>query len=136
MARATTPRTVAKARTLRQNLSLPEVLLWRLLKGQPQGIKFRRQHPVGPYILDFYVSSAKLGIEIDGETHDRGVRPQRDATRDHWLAEQNLRIIRISAADVLKDPTAVADGLIALALAASADAEDYSGASAETAKRP
>ncbi|MBB3983007.1 very-short-patch-repair endonuclease [Sphingobium fontiphilum] len=136
MARATTPRTVAKARTLRQNLSLPEALLWRLLKGQPQGIKFRRQHPVGPYILDFYVSSAKLGIEIDGETHDRGDRPHRDATRDHWLAEQNLRIIRISAADVLKDPTAVADGLIALAQAASADAEGYRGAGAETAKRP
>lgn len=136
MARATTPRTVAKARTLRQNLSLPEALLWRLLKGQPQGVRFRRQHPVGPHILDFYVSSAKLGIEIDGEAHDRGDRPQRDATRDHWLAEQNLRIIRISAADALKDPTAVADGLIALAQAASVDAEDYRGAGAETATRP
>lgn len=64
MARATTPRTVAKARTLRQNLSLPETLLWRLLKGQPQGIKIRRQHPIGPYILDFYAPSAKLGIEM------------------------------------------------------------------------
>lgn len=60
MARATTPRTVAKARQLRQTLSLPEALISRLLKGQPEGIKFRRQHPVAPHILDFYAPAAKL----------------------------------------------------------------------------
>jgi len=114
MARATTSRTVAKARTLRQNLSLPEALLWRLLKGQPHGIKFRRQHPISPYVLDFYAPAAKLGIEIDGAAHDMGDRPERDATRDRWLQHQGLEILRIPASDVLADPVAVADGIVAL----------------------
>jgi len=113
MARATTPRTVAKARALRQNLSLPEALLWRLVKGQPQGIKFRRQHPIGPYILDFYAPAAKLGIEIDGAAHDMGDRPAHDATRDAWLLTQGITLLRIPAADVLKDPATTADAIVA-----------------------
>ena len=113
MARATTPRTVAKARALRQNLSLPEALLWRLLKGQPQGIKFRRQHPVGPYILDFYAPSAKLAIEIDGASHDMGDRPERDALRDAWLEQRGFSLLHIPAADVLKNPDTVADVILA-----------------------
>ncbi|MBV2146857.1 DUF559 domain-containing protein [Sphingobium sp. AS12] len=107
------PRTVAKARALRQNLSLPEALLWRLLKGQPQGIKFRRQHPVGPYILDFYAPSAKLGIEIDGVAHDMGDSPAHDATRDAWLLTHGISLLRIPAADVLKDPATTADAIVA-----------------------
>lgn len=113
MARATTQRTVAKARALRQNLSLPETLLWRLLKGQPQGIKIRRQHPVGPYILDFYAPSAKLGIEIEGAAHDMGDRPARDATRETWLHDQGVTLLRIPAADVLNDPATTADAIAA-----------------------
>ncbi|MFZ2998235.1 endonuclease domain-containing protein [Sphingobium sp.] len=113
MARATTPRTVTNARTLRQNLSLPEALLWRLLKGQPQAIKFRRQHPIGPYILDFYAPAQKLAIEIDGAAHDMGDRPNRDATRDAWLREQGFEVLRIPASDILKDPTQVAEAILA-----------------------
>lgn len=113
MARATPPRTVAKARALRQNLSLPEVLLWRLLKGQSQGIKFRRQHPIGPYILDFYAPAAKLGMEIDGAAHDTGDRPARDATRETWLLTKGIALLRIPAADVLKDPATTADAIVA-----------------------
>jgi very-short-patch-repair endonuclease len=90
-------------------MSLPEVLLWRELRRKAAGVRFRRQHPVGPYILDFYCPEAKLVIEIDGTSHDMGGRPQRDDARDRWLAEQGLRVQRIAAAVVLKDPVAVAD---------------------------
>jgi very-short-patch-repair endonuclease len=97
-------------------MSLPEVLLWRLLRGQPQGVKFRRQHPSGELGIDFYCSDAKLVIEIDGSSHDMGDRPQRDARRDAWLKSEGLDTVRIPATDVLKDVGAVADGIVKLAL--------------------
>ena len=97
-------------------MSLPEILLWNLLRGQPQGVKFRRQHPSGELGIDFYCSDANLVIEIDGISHDMGDRPQRDVRRDAWLKSQGLDTVRIPAADILKDVTAVADGILALAL--------------------
>jgi very-short-patch-repair endonuclease len=72
-------------------MSLPEVLLWRHLKGSPGGIQFRKQHPIGDYFLDFYVARLKLAIEIDGIAHDMGDRPQRDEARDAYLAARGLR---------------------------------------------
>jgi very-short-patch-repair endonuclease len=107
---------VARARKLRKEMSLPEVLLWRLLRGQPQGVKFRRQHPSGELGIDFYCSDANLVIEIDGISHDMGDRPQRDMRRDAWLKSEGLDTMRIAAKDVLKDAVAVADGIIGLAL--------------------
>ena len=65
---------VARARKLRKEMTLPEVLLWRLLRGQPQGVKFRRQHPSGALGIDFYCSDARLVIEVDGIAHDHAVR--------------------------------------------------------------
>ena len=110
--------TIRKARKLRRDMSLPEVLLWRLLRQKPSGIKFRRQHPAGPYILDFYAPEAKLGIEIDGMAHDMGDRPERDARRDVWLKDQGFAIVRISARDVLQDVEAVASSILAMVRAA------------------
>ena len=103
----TTKRTVANARSLRRSLTLPEGLLWRALRGRPNNLKFRRQHPCGPYVLDFYCESAKLGIEIDGMAHDMGDRPERDASRDSWLSDNGIRVLRIPARHVLKDLDAV-----------------------------
>jgi very-short-patch-repair endonuclease len=84
-------------------MSLPEVLLWRELRTRPGGLKFRRQHASGPYVLDFFCSDARLAIEIDGEAHSRGERPERDAVRDAWFARFGITTIRITAADVLND---------------------------------
>jgi very-short-patch-repair endonuclease len=85
-------------------MTLPEVLLWRALKGRKvDGLHFRRQHPLGPYVLDFYCDVAKLCIEVDGYTHGTGDRPARDERRDAWLADQGVRTLRISAALVLDD---------------------------------
>jgi very-short-patch-repair endonuclease len=76
---------VARARKLRKEMTLPEVLLWRLLRGQPQGVKFRRQHPSSRIGMDFYCLDARLVIEVDGIAHDMGDNPERDLNRDAWL---------------------------------------------------
>jgi very-short-patch-repair endonuclease len=103
---STTKATVKKAQALRRALSPPEVILWSLLRRRPAGLKFRRQHPVGPYVLDFYCPSARLGIEVDGLTHDRGDRPERDEIRDVWLKQQRISVLRIPAREVYDDPEA------------------------------
>ena len=94
-----------QARALRRQLTLPEVLLWRELRGLP--VRFRKQAPADPYVLDFYCAKAKLVIEVDGEAHDRGDRPTRDARRDAWPAGRGIETLRIPACDVLKDLDAV-----------------------------
>jgi len=109
-------KTVRMARRLRRTMTLPEVKLWLILRKQPEGIRFRRQHPIGHYALDFYCPEAKLAIEIDGIVHDMGSQPARDVARDVWLAEQGIETIRIAAQDVLVDAEAVADGLVRLVL--------------------
>jgi very-short-patch-repair endonuclease len=76
-------KTIAAARSLRRTLSLPEAMLWVRLRGRASGSPaFRRQHPIGPYVLDFYCAKARLAIEIDGLRHDTGDGPQRDPRRD------------------------------------------------------
>ena len=93
--------TIAIARKLRRKLTLPEGLLWRELRKRPSGHKFRRQHPAGPYVLDFVCMQARLAIEVDGEAHSRGKNPARDEARDAWLLSQGYRTLRIPARDVL-----------------------------------
>jgi very-short-patch-repair endonuclease len=107
-----TDRAYKNARRLRRNLSLPEKLLWLRIKGTD--VRFRRQHPIGAYILDFYCASANLAIEVDGMAHDMGDRPQRDATRTEWLASQGIEVLGIPARDVLADPDAIAGALLRL----------------------
>ena len=106
--------TVTRARRSRREMSLPEVLLWRVLKTRPDGIKFRRQHPSGPYVLDFFCNDARLAIEIDGISHNMGDRPQRDAARDAFFARAGIETLRIPASEVLADPVAVATSIVAL----------------------
>jgi very-short-patch-repair endonuclease len=55
---------------------------------------FRRQHPIGPYILDFYCSAAQLAVEVDGAGHDFAERVQRDERREAWLAQQGIKVLR------------------------------------------
>jgi very-short-patch-repair endonuclease len=98
---------VVKARELRRAMTLPEGLLWQILRKRPGGFKFRRQHPFNPYVLDFYCAAAKLVIEVDGASHDFGDRPMRDARRDAWLGRQGLRVLRFDAADVMNDTNSV-----------------------------
>ena len=93
-----------RAKALRRSMSLPEVLLWKALKGGAvDRLHFRKQHPIGPYILDFYCDAAKLAVEVDGATHGTEDRPERDDRRDAWLAAQGIATLRLPASLVLRD---------------------------------
>jgi very-short-patch-repair endonuclease len=72
-------------------------------------IKFRRQHPVGPYILDFYCAAAKLAIEIDGAVHNEPKQIAHDRRRTAWLHERGVRVVLLSAVSVMTDQAAVVD---------------------------
>jgi very-short-patch-repair endonuclease len=93
-------------------MSLPEVLVWQRLKGGKAGLSFRKQHPIGPYLVDFYCSDGASVIEIDGEAHERGTAPKRDADRDAFLTENGYRVLRITAAEVLRDVDAAVQGTV------------------------
>jgi very-short-patch-repair endonuclease len=99
--------TQKRAKKLRRSMTLPEVLLWQQLRKHPEGLRFRRQHPAGDYVLDFFCPASRLAIEIDGEAHARSDRPARDRARDTWLVGQSVRVCRIPARDVLRDCDAV-----------------------------
>lgn len=97
-------RTVIRARALRRRMSLPEVLLWQALRKEAlAGLRFRRQHPIGPYVLDFYCASARLAVEVDGFAHDTAVRAHHDERRVAWLAQRGVSVLRICADDVLRN---------------------------------
>lgn len=96
-------------------MTLPEVLLWRELRGKPLGIKFRRQFPVLGFVADFACVEVRLLIEVDGIAHDMGERPERDMKRDAMLTDRGWQVIRIAAKDVLGDAARVAASIIALA---------------------
>ena len=104
--------TVRKARKLRRNMTLPEVLLWRIFQTRPYGLKFCRQHGSDDFVLDFYCSDARLGIEVDGKAHDMGDRPERDAKRDAFFAEAGIETLRIPAAEVLRDADTCAASIV------------------------
>ena len=99
---------VERARRLRREMSAPEALLWRHLRTRPGGFKFRRQHPLGPFALDFYCREAAVAIEVDGAAHDMGNNPERDGRRDEWVAERGILTLRFLAVDVLRSLDAVA----------------------------
>ena len=90
-----------RARGFRAALTPPEARLWLGLRGRRlEGLKFRRQHPIGPYILDFYCAAARLAVEVDGAIHDVEDQVRHDRRRTAWLAEKGVRVIRIRAVDV------------------------------------
>jgi len=98
-------------------MSLPERVLWGQLRLKRTGLRFRNQHPAGPYVLDFYCYEAKLCVEIDGQSHD--FTSARDERRDRWLALQGVRTLRVSARDVLRNLDGVVRYIVAEALTPS-----------------
>jgi very-short-patch-repair endonuclease len=104
-----------RAKALRQDMSLPEILLWQALRKQPSGLKFRRQHPSGSYVADFYCHEARLIVEVDGEAHNRGAAPRDDERRDAWFAERGLSVLRIPASEILRDLNDAVAGITAAA---------------------
>jgi very-short-patch-repair endonuclease len=110
------PSTLKRARRLRRGMTDPEVMLWTRLKGRFEDRPvFRRQFPIGPFVLDFYCPAAKLVVEVDGFWHFDHRGMARDERRDRWLRAQGLEIVRIGAGKVLADADEVAQGVIVLA---------------------
>ena len=91
------------ARQLRKRMSPSEVRLWRELKLRPSGLQFRRQHPFGPFVLDFFCKAAGVAIEVDGLSHEFGDNPERDQRRDRWIRCRGVETLRVSSEDVRKN---------------------------------
>ena len=106
---------VSIARRWRKEMSLPEVLLWQQLRGRKVGYKFRRQHLIGPYVADFYCTDTRLVVEVDGEVHGRGQQPARDDARNGFMIENGYRVVRIGAAEILRDLDSVTAAIRSLA---------------------
>ena len=97
-------KTSQRARDLRQHMTSAELVLWSRIRPRAWPLfRFRRQHPIGPYILDFYAHEHRLAVEVDGYTHSVGDQPTRDELRDDWLGRQGIRVLRLPAELVLSD---------------------------------
>ena len=103
--------TIERARALRRKMSLPEVMLWQAVRRGRLGVHFRRQHPVGPWILDFYCHACRLAVEIDGASHDKPDLIARDRRRAIWLEKRGILTLRIPARAVLGNLASVLEGL-------------------------
>lgn len=97
----------ANAKNLRKNMTEAEKALWIHLKTGINGLKFRRQHPIGVYVADFYCYKAKLIIEIDGGIHNDPSVQKLDRQREKYLINWGYSVIRFSNDDVLKNPETV-----------------------------
>ena len=109
-----TRETVEKARALRRRLTPPEARLWFAIKGEKlEGVRFRRQHPIGPYVLDFYCAQARLAVEVDGQGHDHPDQIAADRRRTAWLEEQGVAVVRFAAEEVRVNLDGVLEALLA-----------------------
>ena len=105
-----TPAKTARARRLRRGMTAAEMRLWsRLRSAQQRGYSFRRQHPMGPYVLDFYRRQLGLVVEVDGSHHGHPDQRKADARRSEWLAERGLAVLRFWNDDILRDMPRVVD---------------------------
>lgn len=98
----------AAAKKLRANATPHERIVWRALKELPmEGTHFRRQAPIGPYVVDFFCPARQLIIELDGGHHNEDEAIARDGERQAWLEQQGYRVIRFWNSDVASDLNAV-----------------------------
>jgi very-short-patch-repair endonuclease len=95
------PELIARAKELRRPLTPAEAKLWHKLKTkQFYGLKFRRQHPIHRFILDFYCHEQRLVIEVDGDSHAEPAQQSYDQARTEWLNQQGLRVLRFSNREI------------------------------------
>ncbi len=122
--KAKSAKTIQNARELRKSLTGAEQRLWYVLRNRQSGvIKFRRQHPIGKYIVDFYCPQSRLIIEIDGDSH--GDSQEYDRQRTEWLESQGYQVIRFSNREVKEHfDTVIADILFQCESKAAKSNED------------
>ena len=102
----------SRARRLRGNMSDAEYKLWQVLRrDQLRGLHFRRQHPIGPYTLDFYCPSIQLAVEVDGGQHAE-LKKVHDERRTRWLTGNGVMVVRYWNNDVLSNLEGVLTDLV------------------------
>jgi type I restriction enzyme R subunit len=102
---ARTAAQIERARELRHTPTETEQAAWNLLRGiKFKGFKFRRQHALGPYIVDFYCPRRRLIVELDGSVHAQPIQARRDAHRDAHLKRMGYTVLRFSNGIVLDAP--------------------------------
>ena len=107
-------KTRARAQELRHGMTPPEHKLWQHLKAlKSQGYHFRRQTPIGPYIADFVWLSARLIVELDGDSHSSSEALRHDAQRTEFLTAQGFTVLRFANQDVSHDVEGVIETIIA-----------------------
>jgi very-short-patch-repair endonuclease len=101
---------ILRARELRSNMTIAELKLWADIKGrQLEGVKFRRQHPISPYIVDFYAPQLKLVVEVDGDTHDE--QNEYDTRRTDFLKRKGYDVLRFTNEEIHQDLIGVLEKL-------------------------
>jgi very-short-patch-repair endonuclease len=102
-----------KARQLRKQMTPAEQKLWqRVRKRQVAGLKFRRQHPFGPYIFDFFCDELRLVIELDGSVHDKPSLRSYDNLRDEWCRACGLIVLRFANEQVFTDVELIVQAIL------------------------
>jgi very-short-patch-repair endonuclease len=108
-----TKEVTARARSLRGNTTDADLRLWcTLRRDQLNGFSFRKQHPIGPYTVDFYCSRLRPAVEVDGRQH-AGQQKQSDDRRTQWLAEKGVTVVRYWNNEVLSNLEGVLSDLLA-----------------------
>lgn len=106
------PKTRKRARTLRSELTKAEREMWDLLRDlRPRGARFRRETPIGPYIADFAWLSARVIVEVDGDSHETEQGRAHDKRRDDFLRKQGFTVLRFDNDQVIDNPDYVAISL-------------------------
>ncbi len=92
----------SRRKSLRNSLTPAEAILWKnLQRSQLEGMKFRRQHSIGSYIVDFFCPECRLAIELDGEGHFNSFKAEYDSRRTAYLSKLNVRVLRFENRAVL-----------------------------------
>jgi very-short-patch-repair endonuclease len=101
-----------RARNLRWNMTDAERYLWAILRRKRfAGARFRRQHPIGPYIADFFCPAAKLIVELDGGHHAEEKQSLHDKRRTRWLEARGYRVLRLWNTDLKRNPAGVREAI-------------------------
>ncbi len=110
-----TPQIFHKGRELRKIMTTAEKILWNELRGKKiNNLRFRRQHPLAKFVVDFYCHSKRLVIELDGTVHDSNEAKEKDKSRTDALNEMGLKVIRFKNEEVLDDLDRVVRRIIEL----------------------
>jgi very-short-patch-repair endonuclease len=108
-----TPIKTARARRLRRDSTDVEMRLWQKLRNRQLGADFRRQHPAGPFVLDFYCPLLRLAIELDGGQHTEAKYQTNDKRRDQWLGERGVTMLRFWNSDIIENISGVLEVIVA-----------------------